>query len=171
MGYFDALTSSSFKTTKDGRKLFFPWGTLGRGYLIPTEEEYEKLRRKVKVYFIISLPIIIILVNRLNILGDLILLLVLTLPYLFWAYKQSRKLEPSNEKYTYKQSFSTQAREYNAATLWRLEIGSLAFVAAGIFILVKDSQNWPIALASIAFFGLGAIVFGKMILVRKQQQD
>ncbi len=37
MGYFEALTSSSFKTTKGGQKLFFPWGTLGRGYVIPSE--------------------------------------------------------------------------------------------------------------------------------------
>lgn len=171
MGYFDALTSSSFKTTKDGRRLFFPWGTLGRGYLIPTEEEYEKLRRKVKLYFIICLPITILLVSRLNFLGDLLLLLVLTVPYLFWANKQSRKFEPSNEKYTFKQSFGTQAREHNVLTLWLLEIGSLAFVAAGIFILVKDITNWPAALASIVFFGLCAVVFAKMIFVRNQQQD
>ena len=30
----DALTSGYFKTAPDGRKLFFPWGVLGRGYTI-----------------------------------------------------------------------------------------------------------------------------------------
>jgi hypothetical protein len=34
MGYFDALTSNAFKTAPDGRKLFFPWGVLGRGYVL-----------------------------------------------------------------------------------------------------------------------------------------
>ena len=43
MGYFDALTSSYFKTTPDGRKLFFPWGVLGRGYTIDSEQDYERL--------------------------------------------------------------------------------------------------------------------------------
>ncbi len=171
MGYFDALTSSSFKTTKDGHRLFFPWGTIGRGYIIPTEEEYERLRRKVKIYLIISLPMIGILVNRLSIIGDFVLMIVLTLPYILWANKRCLQLKPSNEKYTFKQSFGTQAREYNAVTLWLLEICSLAFVAAGIFILFKDTPNWLIALASIIFFGLGAIVFAKMILTRNQQQD
>ena len=61
MGYFDALTSSSFKTTEDGRRLFFPWGTLGRGYAIPSEEEFERLRRRVKAYLAISLPLIIVI--------------------------------------------------------------------------------------------------------------
>jgi hypothetical protein len=31
MGYLDALTSGSFKTTEDGERLFFPWGPLGDG--------------------------------------------------------------------------------------------------------------------------------------------
>jgi hypothetical protein len=29
MGYFDGLASGSFKTSQDGRRLFFPWGVLG----------------------------------------------------------------------------------------------------------------------------------------------
>jgi hypothetical protein len=41
----DALTNSSFKTTKDGRRFFFPWGVLGRGYLIPNEQDFDRLRR------------------------------------------------------------------------------------------------------------------------------
>ena len=45
MGYFDALTSGYFKTAPDGRKLFFPWGVLGRGYAIDSEQDYERLRR------------------------------------------------------------------------------------------------------------------------------
>ena len=44
MGYFDALTSGTFKTTPDGKRLFFPWGTLGRGYIVGTETDYERLR-------------------------------------------------------------------------------------------------------------------------------
>ena len=46
MGYFDALTSSYFKTAADGRKLFFPWGVLGRGYLFDSDRDYERLRRQ-----------------------------------------------------------------------------------------------------------------------------
>ena len=58
MGYFDALTSSSFKITQDGRRLFFPWGTLSSGYAVPSEENFERLRRSVKAYMVISLSLI-----------------------------------------------------------------------------------------------------------------
>ena len=59
MGYFDALTSGYFKTAPDGRKLFFPWGVLGRGYTIDSEQDYERLRRQVKAYTIVSLVLIV----------------------------------------------------------------------------------------------------------------
>ena len=59
MGYFDALTSGYFKTAPDGRKLFFPWGILGRGYTIDSDPDYERLRRQVKAYTIVSLVLIV----------------------------------------------------------------------------------------------------------------
>ena len=59
MGYFDALASSSFKIAQDGRRLFFPWGIFGSGYVIGPEEAFVRLRQQVKIYHIISLSLII----------------------------------------------------------------------------------------------------------------
>jgi hypothetical protein len=33
MGYFDALTSSSFKKDESGKTVFYPWGVLGKGHI------------------------------------------------------------------------------------------------------------------------------------------
>ncbi len=63
MGYFDALTSSAFKTTPDGRKLFFPWGPLGRGYEIEPTQNYETLRRRIKIWTIFGLVLILVTNN------------------------------------------------------------------------------------------------------------
>jgi len=59
MGYFEGLTSGGFKTTPDGRWLFFPWSVLGGGYSIASAEEYDRLRRQIKVYLITSLVLIV----------------------------------------------------------------------------------------------------------------
>ncbi len=48
MRYFDALTNAYFKTDKDGRTLFFPWGALGHGYALASPEAAQKLRRQIK---------------------------------------------------------------------------------------------------------------------------
>ncbi|WP_155253510.1 hypothetical protein [Bradyrhizobium japonicum] len=60
MGYFQGLTSSSFKTTEDGRRLFFPWGVLGRGYLVGSEEKYGRLRKQMKTYIVVSVLLIVV---------------------------------------------------------------------------------------------------------------
>jgi len=43
-----------FFTTQDGRRLFFPWYSRGSGYVIASEQDYERLRRQVKVYEIVT---------------------------------------------------------------------------------------------------------------------
>ena len=52
MGYFEALASSSFKTAADGSRLFFPSGRRGRGYVIASERDYQRLRRQIKTYLV-----------------------------------------------------------------------------------------------------------------------
>jgi hypothetical protein len=65
------------------------------------------------------------------------------------------------------QPLSSRAHAHqSASTLWLLEIGSLAFVAIGIAMLVTDHGNWLIALASIVFFGFGAVVLTCMLVLR-----
>jgi len=45
MGYVNDAMKEHFKSTKEGRKLFFPWGPRVHGYIVPSEELYERLRR------------------------------------------------------------------------------------------------------------------------------
>lgn len=45
-----------FRIGKKGQKLFFPWGAWGRGYVIPSDEEYVKIRRAAKLWYNIALP-------------------------------------------------------------------------------------------------------------------
>jgi hypothetical protein len=169
MGYFDALTSSSFKTTEDGRRLFFPWGTLGQGYVIPSEKDFERLRRNVKVYLVVSLPLVIGAVTWKGFLGGVVLLPFLIVPYALWARVQCYRLTQTDERLTLSESVASQARAHSAVGPWLLQIGSLAFVVGGIAIFVLDPRNWLVALVSIGFFGLCALMFARMLLTKRRQ--
>src|SRR5262245_59509491 len=107
MGYFDALTSGSFKTTPDGRRLFFPWGALGRGYVVPTEQYYERLHRLMKNYAIVSLVVIIGAVIALPGLWALGVAAVLMAFYLVRLPSLLHGLQPSDEKLTVTESMAT----------------------------------------------------------------
>jgi len=56
---FIGLTGGRFKSAQDGSRLFFPWHSRGSGYVITSEQEYERLRRQIKVYEIVTLILIL----------------------------------------------------------------------------------------------------------------
>ena len=166
MGYFDALTSSCFKTAQDGRKLFFPWGVWGRGYAVASEQDYERLRRQVKAYMVASLVPIIVTAALQAYVGALVIGVLLVAFYLVWMRFLLRGLLPSDERLSVQGSMTAQARAHSAAGLWFLEIGALAFV--GIVIIVIDPGNWLMALGSIVFFGFCAAVAARMLILRRR---
>jgi hypothetical protein len=181
MGYFDRLTSSYFRTGRDGRRLFYPRGAMGRGYVVPTEDEYQRLHGIAKIFTAAfhlltcaSLVLIVVAVAlQMPVAGVVVATVVVAavgaLCYELWARALTRRLAPSSEKLSIRSALSTQAFAHNGAKLWLLEFLSLGFVAAGVFMLVRDSGNWPIALASIVFFGLCAGVLAFMLAVRRER--
>ena len=59
MGYFDGQASALFKRDESGGTVFYPWGVLGKGRLLPDEEAEKRVFRFVKLYFQISLVLVI----------------------------------------------------------------------------------------------------------------
>jgi hypothetical protein len=166
MGFFDALTSSSFKIGQDGHKLFFPWGVFGRGYTISSEQDYERLRGQVKAYMIISLVSIIGSGSLRGNLASFVIAGLLMGFYAIWMVLVLGRLKRSDERLSLRESVTSQAHAHSLVVLWLLEIGSTAFVVAGIFIFVLDPRNRLMALASILFFGLCAAKATHMLVLR-----
>jgi hypothetical protein len=169
MGYFDALTSSSFKTTADGRRLFFPWGIWGRGYAIPTEQDYERLRNLVKTYTIVSLVVVIGAIALFPVLWALGVAAVLIAFYLAWLPNLLRGLTPTDEQLSWQESITTQARTHNAWMLWLLLIFSLVLAVAAIVMFAADPrESWPVALPGAILFGAATAMFFRMLVLRRR---
>ena len=168
MGYFDALTSSAFKTTPDGRKLFFPWGALGRGYEIGPEQDYETLRRRIKLWIVVGLVLILVASQLLGFLAGFIAAAAMIAFYFGWMRYVLRSLRPSAERLTVRESMTTQARAQSPVLLWTFAVLSIAFVLAGVFILIVTPDKWPVAIGGMAFFGACAAVFGLMLVLRQR---
>jgi len=162
------LTSASFKTTPDGRRLFFPWGIWGRGYAITSEEDYLRLQRRFKTYYIVSLALIIGGVALQYVVAVAVIVMLIMGFHLVWMRSLLRELQPSDERLSLQESMTAQARAYSATGLWLLEIIALVFVAAGVTILVFDPSRWLTALASIGFFGVCAVMFARMLFMRRR---
>ena len=168
MGYFDGLTSGSFKTTQDGRRLFFPVGLSG-----PRLRSCLGQRRRAPA------PSAQNLLHR-HVGGDR---RHIGLPRLYRGGRRRRGLHrllrdlgaPSGGRPPACRRGHVVPREFGIAgtrlwrgALWLLEICSLLFVAGGIFMYVADPTNRPMALFSIIFFGCCAASIGYMIAVRRR---
>ena len=55
MSYFDGLSDGLCKTDKDGNLIFYPWGILGKGYILPDEHRKKRIKRFKSFYHKISL--------------------------------------------------------------------------------------------------------------------
>jgi hypothetical protein len=170
MGYFDAMVAGSFKTAQDGRKLYYPWGSYGRGYILPSEAEEQRLRRQLKTYQIVSFVLIVgVVLTGYFVAAFFIAALVIGF-YLTWARRQIAGLTPTGERLSFQTSALAQARAYSAFNLWAMEIASLLFVACGIYLFKTGSSGVanpsPLPLFTIVFFGACAAVIAYLIILR-----
>ena len=168
MGYFEGLTSSSFKITQDGRRLFFPWGVLGSGYALASEQDYQRLRRRLKAYMIVTLVLIIGSGSFQGYIVSVVVVVLLLTFYLVWMWHLLRRLKVADERLSLQESMTSGAQAHGVVVLWLLEIASLVFVCGGIFMFIVDPNQWLVALAGIFFFGLGAVVFARMLVLRRR---
>jgi hypothetical protein len=166
MSYFDRLNSVYFKTARDGRKLYFPWGLWGRGYVVPSEQDYERLRRQLKTFWAVYFALIIPVCAGQYYIAAFVLAVLITAFYAAWSRHLAAGLEVTNERLSLREAMASQARAYNALTLWSLELAALAFVACGIVILADDPSNWPIAIFSVGFGGYCAAYIAYVLVLR-----
>jgi hypothetical protein len=168
VGYFDALASANFKTARDGSKLFFPWGILGRGYTIASDEDYRRRQQQVKHYMIVSL----VLIFASSSLADYASTFVMAVPligfYLVWMRYALRRLKKSDERLSLQESMTSRAQAHNVVILWLLEIFAVAFVAVGILMLVVDPGKRLLAITGIFFFGFCAAAIAWMLVLRRR---
>ena len=168
LGYFDALADSSFKKI-DGQWCFYPWGVLGRGYVIPTEQEYLRIRSLTKRRTQVWLPLVILTGALAGWAWAVALLPVFGIWYFASVRAIAQPLQKTSERLTVGESYRAQARGHSLWMLWVGEIGSIGFVVAGIFILMVDPHDWLVGAASIGFFGINAIAIGFMLVTRLRE--
>jgi hypothetical protein len=164
MGYFDGLTSGSFKTSQDGRRLFFPCGVLGSGYAIASERDYQRLRQHVKAYTVVTLVAVIASGIYEPYLAPLAAAALLVCFYLAWMWRVLPRLQRSGERLSLQESMTSQA--HGAVVLWLLAIACIVFVVTGVVMLVFDSTSRLTALACTVFFGLCAAKIARLLALR-----
>jgi len=170
MGYFNGITDSNFKTDDKGRILFYPWGVLGKGYILTDDSIKRKIRRFKKRYHIISLPClatiaVVVLTGWVE-----CLILFPIFPLWYW-FKTAQLLKGAHfvtdTKFGLKESYTFSSKSHNIVTLWLMLIVSVLFTLAGIIVFIFDKSAWLFGVICILFFGACSCAIGYMIKVKK----
>jgi hypothetical protein len=168
MGYFDTLVGGWFKTTADGRTLFFPFGALGRGYEVGPEIDCANLRFQVMAWTVGG---IIGVIGALELLGNfagLVAAAALLALYDGWVWYLTRGMRPSDKRLSLRESFTAQARALNPVLLGAAEIAAIVLLLVSFAMLAAEPDNWLVAVFMIVVFGACAITFGYMLALRQR---
>jgi hypothetical protein len=170
MGYFDGLIAGQFKIAEDGRRLFFPRGFWGRGYVVDSDSEFRRLRRQMMIYQAVALVLVIAaaMPRQYNPYLAIAVALLLIVFYLVWSRSLVAGLQPTGDRLKLRETSAAQARAFGPFVLWFLEIVALAFVAVGVALLLTDPTSRLLAIVTIAFFGLCAACGAYLLLLRGQ---
>lgn len=169
MGYFEGLTNASFKKDQAGNTIFFPWGVLGRGRILPDEPTETRVRAFLSRYYKVSLPTII----GVGVIVGWAWSFLLVPIFGAWFYFGSKSLVSdypySKDKLTLKEGYTSSAAGHNKVTLWLLFTCSILFVLAGIFIasVATSSSQIAMGLFTAIFFGACSAAIGYMLKVKR----
>lgn len=170
MGYFDGLSAGQFKIAADGRKLFFPRGFWGRGYVVDSETEFQRLRRQMMIYQVVALVLVIAaaMPRQYNPYLAIAVAFVLIVSYFVWSRSLVAGLQPADDRLKFRETSAAQARAFGPFVLWSLEVVALAFVAVGFALLLTDPTSRLLAIVTIVFFGLCAACGAYLLVLRGQ---
>jgi hypothetical protein len=154
MGFLDELNSTPIKTMPDGRRMFFPYGNWGRGYVIPTQEDYVRLQRLIGIYTVVALALGLgaaavsefwLLVVAAGLMGF----------YLLWVRIVLDGMQRTEETTTYKEVMAPHVRREAVVSQSVTLILCLSLVVAGIAFVAYDRSLAVGALPTLLYFGAG----------------
>lgn len=175
MGYFDGLTNGAFKTDAEGRRLFFIYGALGKGRLLPTERDEQEMRGVFKafyVYLIIGvMPAVIIGHNffDLSLTWMLGFGALLILPAYIWIEVKARRYPKVDARLSLGEAYANSAKAHSFWILVLLLVVCALFALLGLVVaFLLPSPNYWIGIGCFAFFGLCAAGLAWMALLNRR---
>jgi hypothetical protein len=165
--YFEGLIEGGFKTAADGQPLFYPWRVLGKGYVLPDARTERRIRKLLKIYYVVSLPLMLTIVLTVQSYGfyyALALIPVVLLVYGVGVLSLRRRLFASSERLRLSESLANSGRAHSRAILWFLFGVCILFVIGGIGMILDREVG--MGLLSTLFFGVCGTMIGYMLRTR-----
>ena len=190
MGLFSTLASSAFQKSDDGKSLYYFGGPFSKPYIIETPEQETVLKKKLTNIYRVHLPLLYAIIffssvflwknpricSLLIIIGGFLLIVSMKL----WNSKITRNMKKLDSRIPLRQFYKSMSEKLSLAALLLGFIGSLGFVAIGIWILfyfgtekkisfgfgTETHISLGVPILAIIFFGLCAVAIGYQLILK-----
>lgn len=166
-GYADAVFAGFTKTAADGRKVIYPWGVLGRGYVLANEDDEKRLRQLFAVYLVVVTVVMAVAFSLGGYLGGLGAVALMLLGYAIYAVRLTARMEPTGERLPLIEAYRAQACSHSSRRLWSWTLTGIFLVCLGALMSVLTPENRT-GLAFLIVVGIFCAAFGGwMLLLRR----
>ncbi len=174
-GYTDGLFAGLTKSAKDGRKVVYFWGILGRGYIVATDEVEERLKQQYAILVIVATVFLGIAFSAGGFVGGLAALVLWFAGYAIYVKRLVAGMEPSDERLSLARAYAAAARGYSPRQLWTWLSCGILMIGIGIVVVATGqpgliNPEFGIFPELGIFFGFGILVTafsGWMLLLRR----
>ena len=170
MGYFDGLASGVIKKDQQGRGVYYPWGIIGKGYIMPDEASETKIKKLLILTYQLFFVLIFV---HLFLFKHIIITTIFGVSLIVWFLIKSRQItagcEISSEKLTLREAYTNSAQKHNLLILWFLLIISLVFTLFGLLALLVGKVGFGLFLTLM--FGATSYAIAYMIKVKKTHHE
>ncbi len=170
MGFLDGLIELGFKKDSEGNTLFYPWGILGSGYVIKSDEEMKRIRVLMKRCLFLVTPFIICIYVVNKVWFGLVLLIVVQAWLLYSVKKITKGLSKSTEKFLGSDAFQNSAESFPLFILIIFEVGAITGIVA-LLVLLYFGQDALILTLGIFLFFLFGLMIGRMISIKLKSKS
>jgi hypothetical protein len=169
-GYFNALTASSFR--HDGANwVFYPWGVLRRGFVIPSEAEHLRLRRFVRTYILVGLVAVFVVGRVAGYSWVAAAVGAFTIFYFVRVRAFTAGLAESATRLTVRDSLQAQGALHRRWFLWTLGAMSGLFTAIGLLCIVILPDDRLTSVGIAVFFGFCTWRILRMLRLQKRHES
>ena len=137
MSFIDYFGKAAFKTAPDGKKVFFPYGVLGKGRVVDTDETYKRLFTHQKWWSFGGIVMAIVLARFFDWQAAAIFIFLFAIAHHFFTTRITKNLPIATGPFTPQYAKSTTALGLSRRTLWFLAVFVLFMVAVAFFLPAK----------------------------------
>lgn len=170
MSFLDSFSDPLFKKSKSGESIFYPWGVLGKGYVVTSDSEADRIRATLKWCNFGAIMVSIMCLQVLGLVYSLIFVGIYYVGYTLWTGSVTKRMAVSSEKLRLSETVERTVIHYSIWYLVLMLVSALVLcILAGIMYFAEPEERFMAAIGFI-FFGGCSLWFVYMLYVRRKNR-